>query len=328
MSLLFKSRVTQATNTDTSLVMTWYFVVLNIMRQGVHSLNEMWRTTTASMMTIAVLGVSLTLPTTLYLVVKNVQQVSSGFENASEISLFVKQGLSDKETKSLVKRLNLYSEISDVTYISNEVALEEFKQVSGFGQALDYLDSNPLPSVISVTPTKRHSKPMAARNLLAKLEDEREIDFGKLDIEWLERLNALLSLLRESVITIAFLLLTSVILIIGNTIRLSIMDKKEEIQVMKLVGATNQFIQTPFLWTGIWYGVIGGFFAFICIELMMWWLGSAVSEVAGVYQAEFLLQGLSFFEFSNLILLAILLGLFGSYLSVKRYIKTIEPDKI
>ena len=79
MSLLFKSRVTQATNTDTSLVMTWYFVVLNIMRQGVHSLGEMWRTTTASMMTIAVLGVSLTLPTTLYLVVKNVQQVSSGF---------------------------------------------------------------------------------------------------------------------------------------------------------------------------------------------------------------------------------------------------------
>jgi len=328
MSLLFKSRVTQATNTDTSLVMTWYFVVLNIMRQGVHSLNEMWRTTTASMMTIAVLGVSLTLPTTLYLVVKNVQQVSSGFENASEISLFVKQGLSDKETKSLVKRLNLYPEISDVTYISNEVALEEFKQVSGFGQALDYLDSNPLPSVISVTPTKRHSKPMTARKLLAKLEDEREIDFGKLDIEWLERLNSLLSLLRESVITIAFLLLTSVILIIGNTIRLSIMDKKEEIQVMKLVGATNQFIQTPFLWTGIWYGVIGGFFSYICIELMMWWLGSAVSEVAGVYQAEFLLQGLSFFEFSNLIILAVLLGLFGSYLSVKRYIKTIEPDKI
>ena len=106
------------------------------------------------------------------------------------------------------------------------------------------------------------------------------------------------------------------------------MDKKEEIQVMKLVGATNQFIQTPFLWTGIWYGVIGGFFAYICIELMMWWLGSAVSEVAGVYQAEFLLQGLSFFEFMNLIILAVLLGLFGSFLSVKRYIKTIEPDKI
>lgn len=328
MSLLFKSRVTQATNTDTSLIMSWYFVVLNIIRQGIHSLGEMWRTTTASMMTIAVLGVSLTLPTTLYLVVKNVQQVSSGFENASEISLFVKQGLSDKDTQRLVKRLNLYPEISDVTYISNETALKEFKQVSGFGQALDYLDSNPLPSVISVTPTKRHSKPETARKLLAKLEDEREIDFGKLDIEWLERLNALLSLLRESVITIAFLLLTSVILIIGNTIRLSIMDKKEEIQVMKLVGATNQFIQTPFLWTGIWYGVIGGFFAYICIELMMWWLGSAVSEVAGVYQAEFLLQGLSFFEFMNLILLAVLLGLFGSYLSVKRYIKAIEPDKV
>ncbi|SFD02395.1 permease-like cell division protein FtsX [Pseudoalteromonas denitrificans] len=328
MSLLFKSRTSQASNTETSMMLSWYFIVLNIIRQGIHSLGEMWRTTIASMMTIAVLGVSLTLPATLYLVVKNVQQVSSGFENASEISLFVKKELSDKETKILVKRLKLYPEISNVIYISNDVALEEFKQVSGFGQALDYLDSNPLPSVISVTPTNRYSKPEAARALLTKLENEREIEFGKLDIEWLERLNALLSLLRESVITIAFLLLTSVILIIGNTIRLSIMDKKEEIQVMKLVGATNHFIQTPFLWTGIWYGVIGGFFAFICIEIMMWWLGSAVAEVTGVYQTEFILQGLSFFEFMNLILLAVLLGLFGSYLSVKRYIREIEPDKI
>ncbi len=328
MSLLFKGRSTQAYSTEKSFFLNWYFILLNTIRQGIHSLGEMWRTTTASMMTIAVLGVSLTLPSTLYLVVKNVQQVSSGFDNASEISLFVKENLSDKKTQSLVKRLNLYPEIAKVTFISKTDAIEEFKNASGFGQALDYLDENPLPNVVLVTPTKRFSKPDTARQLLLKLEQEREIDFGKLDIEWLDRLNALLSLLRESVITIAFLLLTSVILIIGNTIRLSIMDKKEEIQVMKLVGATNQFIQAPFLWTGIWYGLIGGLFAFICIQIMMWWLGSAVAEVAGVYQTNFLLLGLSFFEFLSLVALAVILGLAGSYLSVKRYIDAIEPDKI
>ena len=328
MSILFKGRHSQAETYKKSWWLNLYFIAQNTLRQGVHSLGEMWRTPAASLMTIAVLGLSLTLPATLYLVVKNVQQVSSGFENAAEISLFVKTTSSEQETSSLVNRLRLYPEIDQVRFISKQAALEEFKLASGFGQALNYLDENPLPSVILVTPTKRHTSAQAARALLNKLEKERNIDFGKLDIEWLERLNALLSLLRESVITIAFLLLTSVILIIGNTIRLSIMDKKEEIQVMKLVGATNNFIQAPFLWTGIWYGLIGGLFSFISIVIMTWWLESAVSHVAGVYQTDFLLQGLTFSEFISLLCVGVTLGLSGSFLSVKRYIDAIEPDKI
>ena len=328
MSLLFKGRQNSNDKQKKSAIAGGYFFIINIFRQGVHSLGEMWRTPLASLMTIAVLGLSLTLPATLYLVVKNVQQVSSGFEEASEISLFVKESMSEQETQTLVKRLALYAEVDSVEFISKQQALTEFKDVSGFGQALEYLDSNPLPDVVLVTPTKRHRQPNAAKALLTKLESEREVDFGKLDIAWLERLNALLDLLKESVITIALLLLTSVTLIIGNTIRLSIMDKKEEIQVMKLVGATNTFIHAPFLWTGIWYGVIGGLFAFICIALMMWWLTSAVSSVAGVYQTSFSLIGLTLNEFGALVLLATSLGFIGSYLSVNLYIKEIEPDKV
>ena len=328
MSLLFKSRQNSNEKQKKSVLAGGYFFIINIFRQGVHSLGEMWRTPLASMMTIAVLGLSLTLPATLYLVVKNVQQVSSGFEEASEISLFVKESMNEQETQTLVKRLALYPEVESVEFISKQKALTEFKDVSGFGQALEYLDKNPLPDVVLVTPTKRHRHPNAAKVLLTKLESEREVDFGKLDIAWLERLNALLDLLKESVITIALLLLTSVTLIIGNTIRLSIMDKKEEIQVMKLVGATNTFIHAPFLWTGIWYGVIGGLFAFICVGLMMWWLSSAVSSVAGVYQTSFSLIGLSLNELGFLVLLATSLGFVGSYLSVNRYIKEIEPDKV
>ena len=328
MSLLFKGRQNSNDKQKKSAIAGGYFFIINIFRQGVHSLGEIWRTPLASLMTIAVLGLSLTLPATLYLVVKNVQQVSSGFEEASEISLFVKESMSEQETQTLVKRLALYAEVESVEFISKQQALTEFKDVSGFGQALEYLDSNPLPDVVLVTPTKRHRQPNAAKALLTKLENEREVDFGKLDIAWLERLNALLDLLKESVITIALLLLTSVTLIIGNTIRLSIMDKKEEIQVMKLVGATNTFIHAPFLWTGIWYGVIGGLFAFICIALMMWWLTSAVSSVAGVYQTSFSLIGLTLNEFGALVLLATSLGFIGSYLSVNRYIKEIEPDKV
>ncbi|WP_105257951.1 permease-like cell division protein FtsX [Pseudoalteromonas sp. T1lg88] len=328
MSLLFKGRKTEYQRKGHSFFTRWYFGLFNTIRQGVQSLGEMWRTPAASMMTILVLGLSLTLPSTLYLVVKNVQKVSSGFENAAEISLFVKQDMSAQQVQTLVKRLALFSEVEEVRYISKTQALDEFKQVSGFANALDYLDANPLPDVVLVTPTERHRQPQAAKALLNKLQQEREVDFGKLDIEWLERLNSILNLLKESVITIAILLLTSVILIIGNTIRLSIMDKRSEIQVMKLVGATNGFIQAPFLWTGIWYGVIGGFVALICNLLMMWWLESAVAQVTGIYQSSFILQGLSADEFITLIGLAVVLGFSGSYLSVRRYIKEIEPDKV
>lgn len=328
MSLLFKGRQSTYERKRTSLLARLYFFILMVIRQGVQSLGEMWRTPMASIMTICVLGLSLTLPATLYLVVKNVQQLRTGFQEAAEISLFVKHDISEQQTQSLLKRLALYPEIEKVDFISKTSALEEFKALSGFGQALDYLDDNPLPDVVLVTPSVRHRNADSAEALLIKLKGEREIETGKLDIAWLERLNAILSLLRESVITIGLLLLTSVTLIIGNTIRLSIMDKKSEIQVMKLVGATNSFIHTPFLWTGIWYGVIGGFVAFISLTLMMWWLEVAVQQVAGVYQTTFTLSGLNATEFGVLLGIAVGLGFFGSFLSVNRYIKEIEPDRV
>ncbi len=328
MSILFKGRKSQADNMSRTPLLAAYFTIMNILRQGVQSLGELWRTPMASLMTIAVLGLSLTLPTTLYVVVKNVQKVSSGFDNAAEISLFLKEDVDEQQAQRVIKRISLYNEVKSVSFINKTQALEEFKLASGFGEALNYLDKNPLPSVVLVTPNAGFSGPQTAQNLLAKLEKEREVDFGKLDIEWLERLNSLLSLLKESVITIGILLLSSVILIIGNTIRLSIMDKKQEIQLMKLVGATNHFIQTPFLWTGIWYGIVGGFIAFLSVLLMIFWLDSAVANVVGVYHASFTLEGLNFSEFLVLLSLAISLGLFGSYLSVKRYIDAIEPNEI
>ena len=117
------------------------------------------------------------------------------------------------------------------------------------------------------------------------------------------------------------------VLIVGNTIRLSIMDKKQEIQLMKLVGATNHFIQTPFLWTGIWYGIVGGLMAFVAVFMMLLWLDNAVTQVVGIYNADLSAPGLGFSEGLVLLALAVSLGLFGSFLSVKRYIDAIEPNE-
>ena len=328
MSLLFDNRSSGAEINRKSFRQRLVMLVINNIGQMIGSLGNMWRTPSASFMTIAVLGLSLTLPATLHVLVKNVQAVSSSFDNASEISLFLKPGLSAQQRDNLLVRVNLYSEVQSTEYVSPQQGMADFKTLSGFGNALNYLDENPLPPVIIVRPTLEHSTPEAAARLLEKLQDEREVSLGKLDIEWLQRLNALVRLLQESVYTLGILLLCAVVLIIGNTIRLSIMNKREEIEVMKLVGATEGFIQRPFLYTGIWYGFFGGFMAFLVLEVMLWWLDTAITRVAASYNNDFVLTGLTLGEFGYLMLISIGLGFCGSMISVQRYVSQIEPEML
>jgi len=299
---------------------------INHLRQALNSLGDLWRTPGASLMTIAVIAVSLALPGGFHVLLKNLAGVGEQWRSATEISLFLRQDLSDTATQTFVKRVSLYPEVASVEFISPEQGLKEFKQNSGFADALDYLGHNPLPAVLVVTPAMRFSSPEGARQLLDKLRGEREVEQGKLDLEWLERLQALVGLIRQIVTLVAVLLLASVLLIVGNTIRLNILNRRSEIEVMKLVGATDGFIQRPFLYTGFWYGFIGGWLAWILIDLMVLWVESAVNRLADLYNSPFRLEGITLPEFGMLILLASALGLLASYTSVKRHIRKIEPS--
>ena len=312
-------------NTGMTLLSRLLALPVRHLQQAVGSLGDLWRTPFTSVMTVLVLGISLTLPATLHLFVKNAKYVTEQWDSASEITLFLKLSTQDKAAQNLVQRIQLYPEVDKVTYISAEQALNEFKLLSGFGQALEYLDKNPLPATILVTPTKRASQVEAARELLAKLEKERDVEQGKLDLEWLSRLEAMAQLIEDIVIGIALLLCLSVVLIIGNTIRLAILNQKDAIAVMKLVGATDSFIQRPFLYSGVWYGVFGGIFASIAVLVLAQYLSGALGKLTDLYASNFVLQGLSGGEFFSLILFAVVLGLSGSYLSVRRHIKAIEP---
>ena len=324
MSILFTGRASSGAavhkiGAGRRFLMFW----VNHLRQALASLGEMWRTPSASLLTIGVLGVSLTLPVTLHLLVKNMQQVSDSFTQAAEISLFIKDGTTETQIQSLKAVLQADADIARVSYISKQQALDEFAQVSGFGPALSYLSENPLPDVLLVLP--KNTQADAARALLNRLNKERIVEYGKLDIDWLTRLDAIVSLLQQAVAVIALLLLGAVVLIIGNTIRLSIMNKKDEIEVMKLVGATDSFIQRPFLYNGVWFGVFGGLLSYLIVETMLLWLQSAIVSVTQLYGSEFRLMSLSLAEFFALMSLAVLLGLAGSYLSVRRHISAIEP---
>ncbi|QQX82413.1 cell division protein FtsX [Shewanella sp. KX20019] len=290
------------------------------------SLGELWRNPISSLMTMAVLGVSLSLPAALQVLVKNAETITQSWNSAAEISLFVDEGRSEKSIQSLIARLKVYPEVAEIHYINRDQALEEFQRLSGFGEALSYLDANPLPAVVMVTPSLKYSSPTGARELLRKLEQEAEVSFGRLDIEWLERLQAVVRLLERTVLAIAALLVLAVVLVIGNTIRLAIMNRRTEIEVMKLVGATEAFIQRPFLYTGIWFGIIGGILAWVIINLLVWYLDSALAELLGLYGSELHMESLTLAELGQLVLLASFLGWLGSYLSVRQHLRAIEPS--
>ncbi|WP_394202573.1 permease-like cell division protein FtsX [Shewanella waksmanii] len=290
------------------------------------SMGELWRNPLSSLMTMAVLGVSLSLPAALQVLVKNAETVTQSWNSAAEISLFINEGRSERTIQSLITRIESYPEVSAVSYINRDQALEEFQTLSGFGEALAYLDDNPLPAVVTVTPSLKFSSPAGARQLLRKLEQEAEVSFGRLDIEWLERLQAVVKLLERTVLAIAALLVLAVVLVIGNTIRLAIMNRRTEIEVMKLVGATESFIQRPFLYTGIWYGVIGGVLAWMIINLLVWYLDGALAELLGLYGSQLEMQSLTVTELGQLVALASFLGWLGSYLSVRQHLRAIEPS--
>lgn len=294
-------------------------------QQAVGSLGDLWRTPFTSMMTVLVLGISLTLPATLHLFVKNAKTISEQWNSASEISLFLKLSVSEKAAQNFVQRIQLYPEVAQVKYISAKQALNEFKRLSGFGQALEYLSENPLPATVLVTPTLHASQSQAARELLLKLEKEREVEQGKLDLEWLSKLEAIAKLIEDIVVGLGFLLCLSVVLIIGNTIRLAILNQKDAIAVMKLVGATDSFIQRPFLYAGVWYGVLGGVVACLSVAILAQYFSGALVELTDLYRSDFVIKGLSFSEAMTLILLAVTLGLSGSYISVSKHIRAIEP---
>nr|WP_297350010.1 permease-like cell division protein FtsX [uncultured Glaciecola sp.] len=325
MSLLFKGRAQGAESVKIGMFQLIIMFFTDHLRQAVNSLGELWRSPFASLMTIGVLGFSITLPSTLYVLVKNTEQISQQWEQASEISLFLREGVTDASAQQLLTRLRLWPEIAEVAFISADEGLKEFQALSGLGDALNYLETNPLPAVVLVVPTSKHASPTSAGILLNKLRKEREVEIGKLDIEWLERLYALIGIAKDLVTLLAVLLFFAVVLIIGNTIRLNILSKRDEIVVMKLVGATDAFIQRPFLYTGFWYGLLGGIMAWITVFIILLWIDYSMQDFMEKYQVNFNLTSMDLSTLIFMLLVSVSLGITGSLLSVQRHVKDIEP---
>ncbi len=290
-----------------------------------YSLGQLSRTPLATLMTAAVIGIALALPAGLHVLLDNAQRLSGGWDGATQISLFLKKNVSDARARRLAETIRRRPEVAAVDYIPRDQALAEFERLSGFGDALKALDENPLPSVLVVRPRPEAATPEAAEKLLGRLRQYGPVELAQLDMQWVKRLYVIMDLVRRGVLVLGLLLGLAVLLVVGNTIRLAIQNRRDEIVVMKLIGGTDAFIRRPFLYTGFWYGLFGGLIAAALVGLALWVLAGPVERLAGLYQSPFRLAGLGGSELLILLLLAVGLGLAGSWLAVGRHLREIEP---
>jgi cell division transport system permease protein len=287
------------------------------------SLGQILRTLLPSLMTAAVIGIALALPTGLYLLLENVRHVSHEWHQTVQISLFLKQNVDEAKAHQLTDQLLRRPEVSNVQIITPAEALEEYRTLSGFGEALKALADNPLPYVLILQLAT--TNPDAGTQLLEELKRITEVEIAQFDMLWLKRLFTMIELVRRGILILASLLSLAVLLVIGNTIRLAIYNRREEIEIHKLFGATDAFIRRPFLYTGFWYGLLGGMIAWSLVTFSFWLLREPVKQLTMLYYSQFELVTLD--VFSSLVLLSTggLLGLAGAWLAVGKHLMEIQP---
>ncbi|TGN38881.1 permease-like cell division protein FtsX [Marinobacter confluentis] len=292
------------------------------------SARRLWQAPVASLMTWTVMGVALALPVALMLLLTSLQGVSAGWESSARVTAYLAEEVTLEQAQTLKQTVAGDSRVAEVELIDRDTALDEFRASSGLEDALDYLDGNPLPHTLLVTPSDGSRTADGVQTLLALVEGMDGVEQVQVDLGWLQRLNAMTELLGRAVWALALLLAAAVVLVIGNTVRLSIENRRDEILVAKLVGGTDAFVRRPFLYTGAWFGLGGGVVAWLLLQLSLWWLSGPVERLAGLYRSDFSLSGLTFDGIIALIIAAMLLGWLGAWVAVKRHLDDIEPGEI
>jgi len=289
------------------------------------SLQEILHQPLASLLTIAVIGIALALPAALSLLVQNGRSVAGSMEDVRDFSVYLQPGMSMDQAEDLAKNLRMRALIAEVRIISAEDALVDFREASGFENAVGALDNNPLPHTLVVRP-KITAEAHTLDTLAGELRDNPVVDQVRLDTEWVKRLNAILELFKRSVWIAGVLLIAAVVIVVGNTIRLDIQSRRDEIEVYKLLGASNGFVRRPFLYVGIWYGLIGGCFGLVLLVVSALILAGPIEKLTGLYGGNFVLHGLNIVTMGSVLAGGILAGWGGAWSAVSRHISAIQPQ--
>ena len=289
----------------------------------VFALGHLWRSPLAGIMGAAVIGIALALPGVMFVLLDDLKTLSGPWDEAGRISLFVAVAAGDSRAGEIAAELPSHPGVARVGLITRDQALAEFRTLSGFGGALDALEANPLPPVVEVTPAD--PDPAAVAALARELAAIPGVEAARVDLEWVQRMRGAIDIGRRAVQVIAALLSLAVLLVVGNTIRLDIENRREEIVTAKLVGATDAFVRRPFLYGGLWLGLAGGLLAWLMVWTALSVLKGPVAHLAGLYASDFRLAGPGLIALGDLVILGVLLGLAGSWLAVTRHLARIQP---
>ena len=289
------------------------------------SFNSLFRNPLATLMTVLVIAITLALPALFWVMTDNMKNLTVNWQRGGHISLYLKSPLPSDEALALLLRVRGIAGVLHATLKSPAEGLLELQQQEGMQDVMRYLPENPLPAVIEVTPSIHANTPEKMQQLYLQLKSLPQVEQAKLDMQWINRLHAILDFMATIAHGLMLLLALAVVLIIGNTLRLAIQNRHEEIQVLKLIGAKDAFIIRPFLYSGIWYGLVGAIFAVLLVNIFMLSLTLVANQLAAVYQMHYSLVGLSTRQVLLLVLSAIILGWLGARMSVKRQLAVIEP---
>ena len=290
------------------------------------SLRDIVRQPLSTGLTWLVIAIALSLPALLYVTQKNLEQLAGHWQEGAQVSLFLYDRTSENDGRELADDIAQRPEVRDAWYLSKQDAMDEFAEWMDLGQVMASLNQNPLPATIVVIPISQTRNDITILGeLLSSLPEVADM---QMDIEWVQRLEHISEVLTRALVALAGVLGLTVLLVIGNTMRMATEARRDEIMVVKLVGATRSFVRRPFLYMGFWYGLFGGLVACGLTWGSVSLLDVPVAELSASYGTFVRLRSLSLGEGALLVLAAIILSIVSTWFTVSRRLARIEPNPI
>ena len=285
----------------------------------VSSLGRLVRRPWATVLTIGVMAVAFVLPLGLWLALANVEQFAGDVSDSREIDVFLKLDVPVPRARVLAVQLGGRADVAKVELRTPEQGLAEFRERSGLGASLDALEGNPLPTLLQITPRGDET------GLVAMLERLPEADLVQHDAQWRDRLRGWLGFGERLVWVLAALFGIGALLVVGNTVRLDIQSRREEIGVLQLLGATDGFIRRPFIYLGAWYGLVAGAIALGLLTAAAVALQAPLATLAQSYGSRFALAGLDPLRAGAVLVGAGVVGWLGAWLVTGHFLRQTRP---
>jgi len=289
------------------------------------ALGRLARAPFATSFTVLVIALAITLPALFALMVGSLRDTTGELARSVSISVFFKRDVALDRVRQLADGVRERAGVATVTVIPADEALDTFRKDSGFGTAVDALTENPLPHALDVRPAEDAATPSDLEALQRHLETWPEVDLVQADAEWVRRLDAILDLARRLLLGTAALLAVGVVAVIGNTVRLEILNRRAEIEITKLVGGSNAFVRRPFLYAGALYGALGALLALVLTLTVRFLLAEPIGRLAASYGSDFTLLLPTLPQCGAVLGGAAFLGLAGAWISAGRHLRTVAP---